>query len=117
MFLSVVRLWAATAWADGVLADSERRLLEGLIVGADLSDLTRTTALSFLESKVALDHKDIDRLSPKERQGVYRTACRMTTVDRQFDATERAFLTRLASQLELDAEAIAAIERDFLRPI
>ncbi|MDZ4695925.1 MAG: TerB family tellurite resistance protein [Deltaproteobacteria bacterium] len=117
LFLSVVRLWAATAWADGVLADAERRLLEGLIVGAEVSDPTRTAALSFLENKVELDRNDIDRLSPKERQSLYRTACRMTTVDRHFDNAERAFLTRLGSQLELDAESVATIERDFLRPV
>lgn len=112
LFLTVVKLWAATAWADGVLADNERRLLEGLIRGAKVSEATRATALGFLATKVALEDAQVDRLAPAERSGVYRTSCRMATVDGQLADAEKAFLRRLASRLGLGGDAAASIEAE-----
>lgn len=116
LFLTVVKLWAATAWADGVLADNERRLLEGVIRGASVREQARATALGFLAARVDLEDTDVGTLSPAERAGVYRTACRMTTVDRHLDAAEKALLQRLAARLGIDAATAASIEAEHLRP-
>src|SRR5262249_38795732 len=116
LFLTVVKLWAATAWADGVLADNERKLLDGIIRDASVSEKTRTAALGFLQARVELEDVAVDTLSTSERSGVFRTACRLTTVDRRLDAAEKSFLDRLALRLGLDSAAAKAIEAQYLRP-
>jgi uncharacterized membrane protein YebE (DUF533 family) len=116
LFLTVMKLWAATAWADGILAEKERRLLDGLIRNAAVSAETRAAALAFLDAKVALEQAEVDGLSADERAGVYRAACRLVTIDRRFDDAEKAFLSRLAGRLGLTGEDAAAIEAEYLRP-
>jgi uncharacterized membrane protein YebE (DUF533 family) len=116
MFLEVVRLWAATAWADGVMADNERRLLAGVISGANVAEATRETALGLLAEPRGLEAAPVSRLGEKERQGVYRTACKLTTVDGEIAALERAFLQRLRVHLGLDEATATEIEQRFLAP-
>jgi len=116
MFLEVVRVWAATAWADGVLADNEQRLLAGLIRAANVSEATREKALASLARPLTLEEAPVDRFSARERQGLYRTACKLTTVDGEVGALERAFLQHLRAHLALDEATAAAIEETFLEP-
>lgn len=113
MFLTVIQLWAAAAWADGKLAKNERVLLEHLINSSELTDATRTQALQYVEHGANLDTVDIEGLAPEQRKGVYRAACRMTTVDRHIDEAERTFLKRLSEMLELDPAAALEIEQAF----
>ena len=54
-FLTVIRIWAAMAWADGVLAETEASALRRLISGAQLDEAEAEQARSFLEHKVELD--------------------------------------------------------------
>jgi len=115
MFLEVVRLWAATAWADGVIADNEQRLLVGVIGGANVGEATREAALRFLAEPRGLEDAPIDHLGENERRGVYRTACKLTTVDGETAAIERAFLERLRGHLGLDEAAATEIEQQFLK--
>jgi uncharacterized membrane protein YebE (DUF533 family) len=114
MFLEVVRLWAATAWSDGVIADNEQRLLVGLIRSANVGEATRETALRLLAQPVRLEDAPIDHLGEKERLGVYRTACRLTTVDGEIAAPERTFLKCLRDHLKLDQATADDIEQRFL---
>ena len=44
--LSVIRMWAAVAWADGVLAEAEAEGMRRLIRNADLTDDERAAATS-----------------------------------------------------------------------
>ena len=115
MFLEVVRLWAATAWSDGVMADNEQRLLVGLIRGANVGEATRETALRLLAQPLRLEDAPIDHLGEKERTGVYRTACKLTTVDGEIAALERTFLGRLREHLKLDEATANDIEQNFLK--
>ena len=113
MFLTVIQLWAAAAWADGKLASNERLLLEHLIDSADIGDEARSQAWSFLEQKVALESIDVRNLDADQRQGVYRAACRMTIVDRHVDEAERVFLRQLRSLLDIEPEVATQIEQMF----
>ena len=116
MFLEVVRVWVATAWADGALADNEQRLLVGLIRAANVGDETRARALGFLARPLGLDEAPVDRFGARERQGLYRTACKLTTVDGEIGPLERAFLHRLRAHLGLDEATAADIETHYLEP-
>lgn len=106
-FLSVIRVWAALAWADDVIADQEAEAMRRLIDGAELSDAERETALSWLDKKVELETDSIAGLSEEARRGIYRAACRLATVDMDVADEERAFLGRLRRGLDI-SEADAA---------
>lgn len=109
-FLSVIRVWAALAWADDVIADQEREAMRRLIDGADLTDGERETATSWLEHKVELDVSTVGDLSERARHGIYRAAVRLAAVDSDVAAEETAFLARLRSGLDIDDDAAREIE-------
>jgi uncharacterized membrane protein YebE (DUF533 family) len=115
MFLEVVRVWAATAWADGKISENEERLLVGLIRAANVGDATREKALAYVAAPIGLEDAPVERLGPRERQGLYRTACKLTTVDGDIAAPERALLQRLRGHLGVDDATAAEIERDYLK--
>jgi uncharacterized membrane protein YebE (DUF533 family) len=110
--LSVIRMWAAIAWADGDLAEAESDGLRRLIRSADLTPEERTAATTLLDGPVALPETYLTTLTPEARRGVYRAACRMAIVDHVFTKTERTMLDRLREQLGIPAEVAQEIEAD-----
>jgi len=110
--LSVIRMWAAVAWADGVMAESEVDSLTRLIRTADLTDAERAAAMTFIATKTGLPETYLTNLSPEARRGVYRAACRMAVVDHVFSVTERAMLHRLRNLLGVPSDVAQEIEAD-----
>lgn len=110
--LSVIRMWAAIAWADGVLAEAEAEGLRRLIRNADLTPDERASASGLLDRHVDLPEAYLSTLSPESRRGVYRAACRMAIVDHVFSDTERATLVKLRDLLAIPAETAGEIEAD-----
>jgi len=110
--LSVIRVWAAVAWADGVLAETEADGLRRLIRNADLTADERTAALRFLDDEIALPEAYLSSLTPEARRGIYRAACRMAVVDHVFTTTERAVLDRLRTFLAVPDDIAEEIESD-----
>lgn len=110
--LSVIKVWAAIAWADGVLADSEAEGLRRLIRSAELTEDERISALTLLDSQVAMPDAYLATLTPEARRGIYRAACRMAVVDHTFADSERMMLDRLRKVLEVPSEIAEEIEAD-----
>jgi len=110
--LSVIRIWAAVAWADGVMSETESESLARLIRHADLTDDERAGAREFLATRTELPQTYLTDLTPDARRGVYRAACRMAMVDQVFSVTERALLDRLRSLLRIAADAAQQIEAE-----
>ena len=110
--LSVIRMWAAVAWADGVMSETEVDSLSRLIRTADLTDDERAAARTFLDTKTGLPETYLTNLSPEARRGIYRAACRMAVVDHVFSVTERALLDRMRNLLGVPAEIAQEIEGD-----
>jgi uncharacterized tellurite resistance protein B-like protein len=108
--LSVIRMWAAVAWADGVMADTEAESLRRLLRTADLTDSERATATTFLHTKVGLPETYFTHLSAPARNGIYRAAYRMAIVDHVVSPIERALLDRLRNLLGVSAEIAREIE-------
>jgi uncharacterized tellurite resistance protein B-like protein len=104
-FLSVIRIWAAMAWADGVVVAAEALAMERLIQAAELSETERDTARGFLKEKVELDTSNTSGLTDEARRGIYKAACRMAAVDRNLDEPERALLAKLRDGLAIGAAA------------
>jgi uncharacterized membrane protein YebE (DUF533 family) len=109
-YLAVIRVWAALAWADGVIQDSERDAITKLISVAQLSDEDRKTAIALLDSKVELATDSISGLSAPAREGIYRAALRMAMVDLDMAKEETAMLARLREGLNIDEATAKSIE-------
>jgi len=110
--LSVIRMWAAVAWADGVLAEAEARGLRQVIRTADLTADERTAATQFVETEVQLPETYLTSQSPEARRGVYRAACRLAVVDHVFAEAERKMLGKLRDLLGIPSEIAQEIEAD-----
>jgi uncharacterized membrane protein YebE (DUF533 family) len=110
--LSVIRIWSAIAWADGVLAEAEAEGLRRLIRTADLTDDERATAGRFLEEQVTLPDTYLTALSPEARRGIYRAGCRMAIVDHVFSSSEHKLLKRLRGLLGIPDDIAKEIEAD-----
>jgi uncharacterized membrane protein YebE (DUF533 family) len=109
-FLSVIRVWAAMAWADGQIADAEAQALRRLIGAAELDEDERATAYRFIDVRVELDTANVETLSEDARRGIYRAACRMAAVDREVAPEERSLLERLRGHLGITEEISRDIE-------
>ncbi len=110
--LSVIRVWAAVAWADGVLAESEAEGLRRLVRAAELTTEERAAALGFLDARIGLPDLYLNNLNPDARRGIYRAACRMALVDHVFASAERKMLDRLQTLLAVPPEIAKEIEAD-----
>jgi len=110
--LSVIRMWAAVAWADGELSETETECLERLIRTADLTEAERSASRTYLAARVGLPELYLTHLSPETRRGVYRAACRMAVIDHVFSVTERALLDRMRNLLGVPAELAQQIEAE-----
>jgi tellurite resistance protein len=110
--LSVIRMWAAVAWADGVMSETEGESLGRLIRTADLTDDERAGARQFLVVKTELPETYLTNLTPEAKRGVYRAACRMAVVDHVFSVTERALLDRMRKLLGVTTETALELEAE-----
>ena len=110
--LSVIRVWAAVAWADGVLAAAEADGMRKLIRAAELAVEERVTAARYLDQKVDLPDVYLQNLNPEARRGIYRAACRMAVVDHVFAHSERKMLDKLQTLLGIPGEIAIEIEAD-----
>ena len=109
--LRTLRLWAAAAWADGVLHPTEAAALKRLIEASDdLGAEERKAALHLLDSPPPVDVGEVRALRPEAREGVYRAALDIVRLDRVVAPEEEAFLTRLRQVLDLDEKILARIE-------
>lgn len=109
-FLTVIRIWAAMAWADGVLAEAEASALRRLISGAQLDEEEAAQAKSFLDSRIDLGDEGLAEMSPDAKSGIYRAACRMAALDREVAQSERSMLVRLRDALGLSLDTAREIE-------
>lgn len=110
--LSVIRVWAAVAWADGMLAESEADGMRKLIRNAELTPDERQGATQLLDKKVLLPDVYLQNLNPEARRGIYRAACRMAVVDHVFAHAERKMLDKLQLLLGIPKEIAVEIEAD-----
>lgn len=111
--MRTLRLWAAAAWADGVLHPAEAAALERYLEHADdLTDADRSTARGFLAAAPDVDVAEVRDLPAEAREGVYRAALGIVRLDREVADDERAFLAKLRTALDLDEATIARIEAE-----
>lgn len=108
--MSVIRVWAAMAWADGVVAPAEAEALRRLISVAPIEESERRAALGFLDEPMELDTARLRGLGAESRHGVYQAAVRLARIDLDLATQERALLERLREALGIDPTTAADIE-------
>jgi uncharacterized membrane protein YebE (DUF533 family) len=107
--LTVIRLWAAIAWADGKIAEREKESLRRLIGVAGLSDVEAMHAEALLRERAELP-AEVAELTDDAKKGIYRAACRIAMVDDELADAERTLLDQLRDKLALSPEAAKQIE-------
>ncbi len=110
--LDVIKVWAAIAWADGVLAEAEAEGMRRLIRTADLSSEERTAAMGYLDTRAEMPELFLKNLNAESRKGIYRAACRMAVVDHVFAHAERKMLDKLKVALAIPPDIADEIEAD-----
>lgn len=113
-FLSAIKIWAAAAWADGVITEEEQAAMRALIDSTPLEESERGEALGWLDSPVDLEDTSVAELSSQARIGVYRATLRLVAVDRDVAGDEREFLDRLKDALQLDEQTAEQLEEELL---
>jgi uncharacterized membrane protein YebE (DUF533 family) len=99
--LTAVKTWAAVAWADGKLVESERTTMRAIILASKLTDPERAIAATYLDEPVQLADLDLDRIPPADRLHIYSVACGVSAMDKDIAAAERIFLDKLATALSI----------------
>jgi uncharacterized membrane protein YebE (DUF533 family) len=110
--LDVIKVWAAIAWADGVLAEAEAEGMRRLIRTADLSPEERNAAMAYLDTRTDMPELFLKNLNAESRKGIYRAACRMAVVDHVFAHAERKMLDKLKVALAIPPDIADEIEAD-----
>jgi uncharacterized membrane protein YebE (DUF533 family) len=110
--LSVVRLWAAIAWADGTIAEREREVLRRMIglANFDPDEARLAEGLLTERSDISDAIANPELLADDAKAGIYRAACRMAMVDDELAPTERALLDQLRDKLQLAHDRARQIE-------
>lgn len=110
--LLAVKVWAAAAWADGVIADEEAQGMKAFLSVAKLSSKEVQTALGWLDEKVELDDVDIAAIPADNRQNIYAAALGVVAIDNEVSDSEKQFLERLRAALEIAEDTAAAMHKE-----
>lgn len=108
--LQSLRVWVATAWADGTIAEPERLALGRLINYAAIPDADKAQAHAWLEAPIELEIGDLDQLSVVRKLFIYRVAAALTRVDLEVDPAERTLLDKLRRALDIPDSETGDIE-------
>ena len=110
--MRVIKVWAAMAWADGVIASAESAAIKKVVELADLDDDQTKTALGWLEERVELDTTGLEDLQPSAKEGIYKAALRLANVDLDLATEELTLLERLRQALDIDAGRADELEAE-----
>lgn len=109
----IARLWAAAAWADGVLHPREREALRRFVAAStELDAATRKAALQLLDAPPVVEPSELGALSRDAREGVYRAVLGIVRLDGVVTGDEESWLAKLREHLALDDATRARIERE-----
>ncbi len=110
--MTIVRVWAASAWADGTMHPAELGALRRCIEESELSPEERGEATILLTAPGELDLQEVQTLKPETREGVYRAALGIVRLDREVSEEEIDFLEKLRGALLLDDATIDRIREN-----
>ncbi len=101
--LTAIKVWAAAAWADGVIVEAERLAMTAIIEVATLTESERDVARRWIDHRVGLEDLELAKIPAAERLHIYSVACGMAAFDKDVAAAERGFVDRLGTALGISA--------------
>jgi uncharacterized membrane protein YebE (DUF533 family) len=114
--LRIFRLWAAAAWADGVIHPAEAAALQRWLDAAEgMTPDARKEAARMIAVRPEVDPAEVNALSTAAREGVYRAALAISALDGKVVTAERDFLERLRTVLKIDPKTLERILTQFTK--
>ncbi|GEM_PF-876944 len=109
-YMAAVRVWAAAAWADGVVVPEEALAMARIIQELPLTDEERITARGWVDTRVELEDGEVAAWPYPIRVAVFRAAVEMVACDDEVVEAEQSFLSRLQVALNVaEDEATMAL--------
>jgi uncharacterized membrane protein YebE (DUF533 family) len=109
--MAILKGLVPVAWADGVFADNERAMLEGLLDAYGASDVEKAALRAYAESRRTIDDIDPQELSGGDRRLLLHHAAILRWADGKASPAEADVLAALAERLRIPpAEARAIVE-------
>lgn len=112
---AMVKSLVAVAWADGQMADAERKVLEALISAFDLNPEEADEVRAYAATKRTLADVPLTELSADDRRILLQHAVILSYADGQQCEEERALIQELVKVLRLPTqeaqEILTAAER------
>lgn len=102
---AIVQALIAMAWADGSVGGPEEGVVEGLLAGFSASSDEEAELLAWAKSPRTLAEVNIGALDEDDRDLLLSNAALLISADGTETPAERAMLDKLATILELDADA------------
>ena len=103
-FATAVKVWAAAAWADGVISPEEAMVMRAIVSSAKLTDDEKQAALGWLDNKIELADVDLSTIAVHDREHIYAAALGVVAIDKEIAEGETVFLGRLRQALEIGEE-------------
>jgi len=103
-FATAVKIWAAAAWADGIISPEEAMVMRAIVSSAKLTDEEKQTAMSWLDNKVELADVDLSNIAVHDREHIYAAALGVVAIDKELAEGETVFLERLREALQIAEE-------------
>jgi uncharacterized membrane protein YebE (DUF533 family) len=107
--MAIVKSLVSVAWADGVLADAEKEMVESLIAAFEATDDEAKQIRAYAAEKKTLDDIPLGDLSADDRRVLLQHAVLLTFVDGEQAASEREFIDALCKRLRIPDDEAQAI--------
>lgn len=109
--LAIVKGLVCAAWADGKIASEEEELIDALLKAFSATKSEAHEVRLFAKQARTLDDVPLTDLAAEDRRVLLHYAVLLTFVDRVQSESEREFLTRLCTRLNIprgESESIIA---------
>lgn len=102
--IPILRAVVCVAWADGLLKESERRALDGVIAACGLTAGEAAELRAYAAMPHTLRELDLRGLEPEDRRAVVLHAVALAHADNDYSAAERQTIQGLCERLGLSSE-------------
>lgn len=104
--VAILKSLVAVAWSDGDFGQSEREMLDALLVAFDANEEQSKELRSYAETKRSLEDIPLDELSPDDVRVLVQHAVLLTYIDGTQNDVEKTFVEKMAHYVGIpDAEA------------
>ncbi len=109
--VAILKSLVSVAWADGDYGESEREMVDALLIAFDANETQAKEMRAYAETKRTLDDVPLDELSADDLRTLVQHAVLLTFIDGEQNPKEKAFVVDLARYIGIpDAEASHLIE-------